>query len=89
VTNPGGETIFTSASDEVATRAAPARVLTVSPDERGGWTVDLDVDEPEEQIDAADPSLVRLCLIADDKRSLTVALPLNVWRRIGDRIGEL
>lgn len=64
---------------------AVIRVLAATFDD-GRWSVDLDVEvEPAE-----DPGLVRFVVAAGDGAfSSTVDLPVDVLRRIAERIAEL
>ena len=70
-------------------RAPRMRVLSVLPDEAGGWLVEVTTEDPAEQTDPGDPSLVRLFVHGIDGRSASVDLPDEVLRRIADRIREL
>ncbi len=70
-------------------RAPRMRILSVEPDEAGGWLVEVSTEDPADLTRPGDPALVRLFVHGLDGRSAHVDLPTEVLQRIADRIREL
>lgn len=63
------------------------RVVTLGPDDGGGWRVDVD---EEELLPGESPGNVRLALVSADMRAtLHADVPVEVLKRVAERIAEL
>ncbi len=70
-------------------RAPRMRILSVEPDEAGGWLVEVSTEDPADLSEPGDPEKVRLFVLDERGRRASADLPLEVLQRIADRIREL